>query len=144
MPLWGKLYEEPLTGEVTLSLDGTTVTGANTVFTEELSLHDVVAFDVSTDDRYRVVEIVSDTEMEIEPVATSDYTDEDGTYSQVPKYLPLAEATAETTLISTADAQDPSARGLGIRSPGWTLQKSYTDQNGNTRRRVETLVAMKT
>jgi hypothetical protein len=143
MPLWGKLFEEPLTGTVILSEDASSVTGANTIFTEELSVRDVVAFDVLTEDRYRVVKIISDSEMEVEPAATSDYTDADGTYSQVPKYLPLQTAIAETALVSTADVQDPSARPLGIRSPGWTTVQSYTDQNGNTRRRVETLVALK-
>ena len=144
MPLWGKLYEEELTGTATVSEDSATVTGTNTLFTEELSVGDVVAFDVLTEDRYRVVAIVSNTEMEIQPVAVTDYTAEDVTYSQVPKYLPLETATADTALISTAEAQDPSARALGIRSPGWTTSKTYIDQNGNTRRKVETLVAMKT
>ena len=74
MPLWGKLYEEELTGTATVSEDSATVTGTNTLFTEELSVGDVVAFDVLTEDRYRVVAIVSNTDMEIQPVAVTDYT----------------------------------------------------------------------
>jgi hypothetical protein len=145
MSLWGKLYEEPLSGTVTLLQDETTVNGANTLFTTELSLNDVIALDVLATDRFRVVSIASDTEMEVEPISAETYLDvADAAFSQVPKYLSVTQATQEAILVSTADAQNSSNRAAGIKTPGWNLSETYTDQNGNTRVRVETLVAMKT
>jgi hypothetical protein len=145
MPLWGKNYEEPITGELTILQDETTVNGANTAFTQELSLKDVIALDVLDTDRFRVTSIVSDTEIEVEPVAAETYLDvADATYSQVPKYLSVEDATQNAILVSVSDAQDSGNRAIGVRTAGWNLASQYTDQNGNTRNRVETLVALKT
>jgi hypothetical protein len=144
MALWGKLYEEPLSGEVTLLQDETTVNGANTAFTTELSLNDVIALDVLSTDRFRVTKIVSDTEMEVEPVSEETYLDvADATFSQVPKYLGLEDATQKATLLSVSDAQNPANRVVGLKTAGWNVSEQYVDQNGNTRNKVETLVALK-
>ena len=145
MPLWGKTYEEPITGELTLLQNETTVNGANTAFTQELSVRNVIALDVLDTDRFRVTSIVSDTEIEVEPVSAETYLDvSDATYSQVPKYLSVEDATQKAILVSVTDAQNPSNRANGVRTAGWNLTSQYTDQNGNTRNRVETLVALKT
>jgi len=145
MPLWGKTYEEPITGELTLLQNETTVNGANTAFTQELSVRNVIALDALDTDRFRVTSIVSDTEIEVEPVSAETYLDvADATYSQVPKYLSVEDATQKAILVSVTDAQNPSNRANGVRTAGWNLTSQYTDQNGNTRNRVETLVALKT
>jgi hypothetical protein len=141
MSLWGKLNGAPLTGTVSLADDTTTVTGTSTLFTSELSVRNVVALD-STEDMYRVLSIVSDTEMTVEPVATAEYVDVAGSFNQVPKYLPLDKAIT-VDLISVATAQTVESRLIGVKTPGWTTTQTYTDQNGNTRRRVETLIALK-
>ena len=68
----------------------------------------------------------------------------------IPKWL---EASANNTneshdkdnavFLDVAEAKVPSNRAKGLVTPGWNLYKEYTDQNGNTRRIVENIVAMK-
>lgn len=45
--------------------------------------------------------------------------------------------------VDTTEAQVASNRQNGIKTPGWNIYTTYVDQNGNTRRIVEPLVAMK-
>lgn len=45
--------------------------------------------------------------------------------------------------VDTTEARIESNRDAGIRTPGWNLFTTYTDANGRTRRRVESLVVMK-
>jgi hypothetical protein len=45
--------------------------------------------------------------------------------------------------VDTTEAGVTSNRAAGLRTPGWNLFTTYTDTNGNTRRRVESLVPMK-
>ena len=45
--------------------------------------------------------------------------------------------------VDTTEAGIESNRDSGIRTPGWNLFTTYTDANGATRRRVESLVPMK-
>lgn len=60
--------------------------------------------------------------------------------SSVPKFLPTDE---NTYLVDLSEAMIQSNRDVGLRTPGWTLHASYVDANGNTRRKTETIVAMK-
>jgi hypothetical protein len=45
--------------------------------------------------------------------------------------------------VDTTEAAVASNRSAGLRTPGWNLFTTYTDSNGRTRRRVESLVPMK-
>lgn len=45
--------------------------------------------------------------------------------------------------VDTTEATIESNRDAGLKTPGWNLFTTYTDANGNTRRRVESLVPMK-
>lgn len=45
--------------------------------------------------------------------------------------------------VDTTEATIESNRDSGLRTPGWNLFTTYTDANGATRRRVESLVVMK-
>jgi hypothetical protein len=45
--------------------------------------------------------------------------------------------------VDTTEAAVESNRDSGLRTPGWNLFTTYTDANGATRRRVESLVVMK-
>lgn len=45
--------------------------------------------------------------------------------------------------VDTTEATIESNRDAGLRTPGWNLFTTYTDANGATRRRVESLVVMK-
>lgn len=45
--------------------------------------------------------------------------------------------------LDTDEAVVTANRAQGLKTPGWNIFTTYTDQNGNTRRVVEPLVAMK-
>ena len=45
--------------------------------------------------------------------------------------------------VDLAEAKVPSNRAKGLVTPGWNLYHTYTDQNGVTRHKVESLIAMK-
>ncbi len=69
--------------------------------------------------------------------------------ASAPKWLSTdANATPQTDkdnafFVDTTEATIESNRDSGLRTPGWNLFTTYTDANGNTRRRVESLVPMK-
>lgn len=71
------------------------------------------------------------------------------TAESAPKFLSTdANATPQTDkdnayFVDTTEAAVESNRDIGIKTPGWNLVVSYTDANGNTRHRVESLVPMK-
>jgi aspartate 1-decarboxylase len=136
MASWGRLSDELLTGTGSIDINTNIVTGANTAFTEEVELRNVIDLD---GDRFVVLAINSDTELEVAPIAASSLSDEDILLSEVPKYLTVVQATQEATYVTVAEAKDANNRVLGVKTPGWTLYKEY----GTGRRRVETLVAMK-
>ncbi len=60
-----------------------------------------------------------------------------------PKYLNTAD-TAAVEGISAAEAATPGNKAKGVQHPGWVLYRTYTDAQGNTRHKSETLVAMST
>jgi len=57
--------------------------------------------------------------------------------------LTTTQAFTEATFVTVAEAKDSDNREIGIKTPGWNLYKEYVNGNGDTRRVVETLVAMK-
>lgn len=63
--------------------------------------------------------------------------------SDKPKYLNDADKAA-TYGISVGEAQALENIAKGISSPGWVKTMAYTDAQGNTRNKSETLVAIKT
>jgi hypothetical protein len=138
MASWGRKSDELLTG--TGSIDANTspnlVVGANTIFTEEVELRNVIDLD---GDRFVVLNIIDDETLEVAPLGENTLSGEDILLSEVPKYLSVTQATQETVYVTVSEAQDANNRVLGVKTPGWTLYNEY----GNGRRRVETLVAMK-
>lgn len=64
-----------------------------------------------------------------------------------PKYLKSGNPTGsnldEAFFVDTTEAGVSSNRAKSIKTPGWILYKTYTDSDGNTRHREETLVPMK-
>jgi hypothetical protein len=136
MASWGRKSDFQITGTGTVVSGSNILTGANTVFTEEVEVRNVIDLD---GDRFVVLKINSDTELEVAPLASANTADEDILLSESPKYLSVAQATEEVTYVTVSEAQDSENRELGIKTPGWTLYKEY----GNGRKRVETLVAMR-
>jgi len=58
-----------------------------------------------------------------------------------PKYLSDAEK-ALTAGVSVEEAQLDANKAKGVQHPGWVRNITYTDAQGNTRNKTETLVAM--
>jgi hypothetical protein len=141
MASWGRRVDEVLTGSGSIDANTNIVTGANTVFTEEVESRNVI--DLDGEGRFVVLSVVDDETLVVAPVAEDSATDEDILLSEVPKYLSITQAIEEATYVTVADAQDSDNREIGVKTPGWTLYKEYVNGNGDTRRVVETLVAMK-
>jgi hypothetical protein len=136
MASWGRKSDELLTGTGSIDVNTNIVNGANTIFTEEVELRNVIDLD---GDRFVVLNIIDDETLEVAPLGENTLSDEDILLSEVPKYLSVTQATQEAVYVTVSEAQDSDNRVLGVKTPGWTLYKEY----GNGRRRVETLVAMK-
>ena len=134
MASWGRKADELLTGTGSIDANTNIVTGASTAFTEEVELRNLISLD---DNIFVVTSINSDEELEVLPVAEAGLTDEDILLSEAPKYLPVSEIN-NVVLVGTGEI-DANTRADGIKTPGWTLYEEY----GNGRKRVETLVAMK-
>jgi len=58
-----------------------------------------------------------------------------------PKYLTTAEKNA-TSGVSAAEAALAANKAKGVQHAGWVQYSTYTDAQGNTRHKSETLVAM--
>jgi formate-dependent nitrite reductase cytochrome c552 subunit len=140
MASWGRNVDVTLTGTGSIDANTNIVTGANTAFTEEVEVRNLINLD---DDLFVVISITDDETMIVEPIATATVEDADVLLSEVPKYLTVEQATTEATYVTVAEAQDSDNRDIGIKTPGWTLYKEYETEDGDTRRVVETLVAMK-
>jgi hypothetical protein len=137
MASWGRKSDELLTGTGSIDANTNIVIGANTIFTEEVEIRNVV--DVG-DGRFVVLNIIDDETLEVAPISDfDDIFDVDVLLSEVPKYLTVEQAVEEATLVTVSEAQDLGNRASGVKTPGWTLYKEY----GDGRKRVETLVAMK-
>jgi len=61
--------------------------------------------------------------------------------ASVPKYLNTAD-NAKAYFIDTTEAAVAANRGKGLKTGGWNLYETYTDANGATRHKAESLVAM--
>jgi len=59
-----------------------------------------------------------------------------------PKYLSVTDK-EDTYFVDTTEVIIETNRDKGIQTPGWNLYRTYTDTNGNTRHKNETLVPMK-
>ena len=51
--------------------------------------------------------------------------------------------TAKTYFVDTTEAAVAGNRAKGLKTPGWNRFTTYTDNLGNVRRRVESLIPMK-
>lgn len=134
MTSWGRKADELLTGTGSIDANTNIVTGVNTAFTEEVELKTLISLD---DNIFVVTSINSDEELEVLPLAEAGLTAQDILLSEAPKYLPVSEIN-NVVYVATGDI-DANTRADGIKTPGWTLYEEY----GNGRKRVETLVAMK-
>lgn len=63
------------------------------------------------------------------------------TANDAPNFVPAAQAN-NIYFVDTTEAAVTANRAKGLKTPGWNLYSTYVDSDGNTRHRVETLVAM--
>lgn len=140
MASWGRNADLVLTGTGSIDVSTSIVTGNNTVFTEEVEVRNLIDLD---GDKFVVISITDDETMTVAPIATASLSEEDILLSEVPKYLTVEQAINETLYVTVAEAQDANNRIDGIKTPGWVLYDEFVNEDGDTRRRVETLVAMK-
>jgi hypothetical protein len=141
MASWGRNVDVVLTGTGSIDANTNIVTGANTIFTEEVEVRNLI--DLNAAGLFVVTSVVDDETLIVEPLAEVGAAAEDILLSEAPKFLTVTEATTEAVYVTVAEAQDANNRVDGIKTPGWTLYKEYVNDNGDTRRVVETLVAMK-
>ena len=136
MASWGRESDTVLSGTGTITDTQNVVSGTGTAFATEISVGELLA--VGTQN-FIVTGITDNVTLEVVPAASGTETGQAVSMSQSPKYLTVSEATTEAVYITVADAQDANKRADGVKTPGWTLYEEY----GNGRKRVETLVAMK-
>lgn len=134
MASWGRSADLILTGTGTITVDTNTVIGTGTAFTTEIELRNLISLGGNV---FVVTAITDDEEIEVLPIAESTLTDEDVLLSEAPKFLPVSEI--DNVVLVQDDEIDSTTRANGIKTPGWTLYEEY----GSGRKRVETLVAMK-
>lgn len=141
MASWGRNVDVELTGTGSIDETTDTVIGVDTLFTDEVEVGNLI--DLDGQGTFVVTNVVDDETLSVDPVASADVVGQPIFLSEVPKYLTTGQALNEATYVTIAEAQDATNRVDGIKTPGWTLYKEYVTEGGVTRRRVETLVAMK-
>lgn len=139
MPLWGKRDSFAITGTAAVTNSSPTVTGSGTSFTTELNIGDMVTI---ASVKYRVAAIANTTSLTLGSVYAG--TTASGltiTGQDTPRFLDQTEGRltfgADKTEVGVA-----ANKGKGFNSPGWVRHNTYTDANGKTRYRTETLVAV--
>lgn len=64
------------------------------------------------------------------------------TSADIPKNATTTEQN-NMYFVDESEAQVASNQAKGLGTPGWNTYRTYTDSDGNTRHRAETLVVMK-
>ena len=141
MSSWGRKADVVLTGKGSISANTNTITGANTAFTTEVEVRDLI--DLDGQGTFVVTSVVNNTTLLVDPKAELTASTRSVLLSESPKYLTTDQAINEATFVTIEEAKDANNRVDGIKTPGWTLYKEYVTEGGTTRRVAETLVAMK-
>jgi len=149
MALWGNKDSKAVTGTIAVTATSNAVVGTSTTFTTELKSGQTL-FIASVE--YRIDSIQDDTHLTLhKPYAGSTATGLTVTANEQPAYLRDGGRQAELDAVYGVDsgapryeAQLPENRAKGLKTPGWSKYRTYTDANGNVRHKAEVLVAMKT
>ena len=158
MALWGKKDGAVIQGtSISVTNASTAVTGSGTKFLTDIKPGDVLQITSGTTTKNRVRTVISDTSLTLADnftgttAATLSVTSTATVaLQQQPKYVYLnsnggvgGKAGLEKVFgVDVTEAQLAANRAKGIKVPGWTRFITYTDAQGNTRRKVECLVAM--
>jgi len=157
MALWGNKDALAITGTTISVTNGSkAVTGVGTTFTTSLSVGSIVEITSGTTTKNRVAAITSDTALtlsdnftgttaatlaianaKVQLMPKNVYRQSTGGTAGTRKQTNLATVVG----VDITEAKVASNIAKGINTPGWTRFKTYTDAQGNTRRKVEVLVA---
>jgi hypothetical protein len=154
MPLWGKADKYVVTGTVKLTNSTATATGNTaSALNTELNIGDTVFISTANtaagvNTRYRVDAIANGTSVTLGQVYNGATNNAATVWGQdTPKYIlqngQPGQRTIDVIGVDVTEAQLAANHAKSIMTPGWTSYREYTDSAGNTRRRVETLVAMR-
>jgi len=152
MALWGNKDSKTAAGTVSITTAGA-VTGTGTAFTTAAKIGNTMTV---TGTEYQIVAIADDTHCTV----IAGTNNGNGTvtaktaqsYALSEKPCFVAHESAETAGLSgnsskvfgvnESEAGVASNRAKGIKTAGWVRYNTYTDAQGNTRNKTETLVAM--
>lgn len=143
MSLWGNKDTKAVSGTIDVVQNDVAIVGTNTVFTEELVPGNTLVIDGV---EYKVDAIIDDTNLNLHTAyAGSDATGLTVTANEQPAYV----LDSDRGNVYGVDQGSPRYeaevnRDKGINTPGWVKYTTYTDAQGNTRHKAETLVAIKT
>lgn len=154
MPLWGKLDQAAITGTVKLVNNSATVAANSaTALNTELRVGDVIYLSTANtaagaNTRYRVDAIANGTSITVGRTYAATTNNQATAYlQQQPKSIITngqpGQRTNDIIGVDVTEAQLAANKAKGLGTPGWTSYREYTDSAGNTRRRAETLVAMR-
>jgi hypothetical protein len=146
MALWGNKDSKSVTGTIAVTNDSKAVVGTGTTFTTQLKSGNTL---VIANVEYRVDSITDNTHLTLHvPYAGSTATGVSVTANEQPAYVSddsLAQVYGvDTYPAGNMEAQMSENRARGLKTPGWVKYTTYQDSEGNTRHKVETLVAMGT
>lgn len=138
MPLWGNDDSKAVTGTVSVTQNSKTVTGSGTSFTTGLAPGQSLLI---AGVEYKINSITSDTSLELlSEYAATTASGLTVTANEQPAYIPEADLD-KVFGISVAEAQQTTNISKGINTPGWVKYVTYTDAQGQTRHKAETLVS---
>lgn len=146
MALWGNKDSKSVTGTISVTEGGRGVTGSGTAFTTELKAGQTL---VINNVEYRIDSITDDESLTLH----TEYTGGDASELSVlaneqPAYI-AGDILDQVYGVDSGpgtnyEAQMSDNRARGLKTPGWVRYFTYQDSEGNTRHKVETLVAMGT
>lgn len=148
MALWGKKDQAALTGTAILTNGSVTVTGnTSTSFNTEIKVGDNIFLSTantaaSANTRYRVTAIANGTSLTIDRTYAGTSNGISTVWiQQAPKYTTgnhVGGRPIDVVGVDVTEARLAANRANGIKTPGWVRIN-----NSGTRKRVETLVAMR-
>lgn len=157
MALWGNKDAVAITGTTIGVTNGSkAVTGVGTTFTTSLTVGSIIEITSGTTTKNRVAAITSDTALTLSDNFTGTTAATLGIANAKVQLMPknvyrqsaggTAGSRGKTNLatvvgVDLTEAKVAANRAKGLKIPGWTQYKTYTDAQGNTRRKVVVLVA---
>jgi hypothetical protein len=154
MPLWGKADKYVVTGTVKLTNSSATATGNTaSALNTETNIGDTVFLSTANtaagvNTRYRVDAIANGTSITLGQAYQGSTNTAATVWGQdTPKYITQNGQPGQRTIdvigLDLTEAQVAANKAKGLVTPGWVAYRETTDSAGNTRRRAETLVAMR-